>query len=194
MSWAKAAVSGRAPLAGLRHTATLVGERLYIRRDGLWHLSRHARARHRSAQLDVDHRGPGRPSLAHGTRRPWSATTSSSLVASAAVDRSMTFVVLHTVWRVSSSTASFGPSRGEWAWRRQRGGGAIAAAIVDTKVFFFGGHDGKACLNDVHVLVTMELEAARRQGRPTPTAARLVHDDDRRVEACTDAARRRRRP
>ena len=33
-----------------------------------------------------------------------------------------------------------------------------ASALVDTKVFFFGGHDGKQCLNDVHVL---DVSAAR---------------------------------
>ena len=30
MNWSKAAVSGRAPLAGSRHTATLVGDKLFI--------------------------------------------------------------------------------------------------------------------------------------------------------------------
>ena len=30
MNWSKAAVSGRAPLAGSRHTATLVGDRLFV--------------------------------------------------------------------------------------------------------------------------------------------------------------------
>ena len=44
-----------------------------------------------------------------------------------------------------------------------------AAAIVDTKVFFFGGHDGKQCLNDVHVLVTMNWRTLNvKGGRPNP--------------------------
>ena len=30
-----------------------------------------------------------------------------------------------------------------------------ASAIVGTKIVLFGGHDGKQCLNDLHVLVTM---------------------------------------
>lgn len=30
MSWSKAAVSGRSPLAGSRHTASLVGDKLYV--------------------------------------------------------------------------------------------------------------------------------------------------------------------
>merc|ERR1719197_1766255 len=44
-----------------------------------------------------------------------------------------------------------------------------ASALVDTKVFFFGGHDGKACLNDVHVLVTMNWRTLQvKGGRPNP--------------------------
>ena len=44
-----------------------------------------------------------------------------------------------------------------------------AAALVGTKVFIFGGHDGKTCLNDVHVLVTMNWATlGAKGGRPSP--------------------------
>ena len=44
-----------------------------------------------------------------------------------------------------------------------------AATLVGTKVFIFGGHDGKACLNDVHILVTMNWRCVNTKGgRPSP--------------------------
>ena len=44
-----------------------------------------------------------------------------------------------------------------------------ASALVGTKVFVFGGHDGKTCLNDVHILVTMNWRVVpAKGGRPNP--------------------------
>ena len=40
---------------------------------------------------------------------------------------------------------------------------------MGTKIFIFGGHDGKSCLNDVHILVTMNWRAVEAKGgRPNP--------------------------
>lgn len=50
-----------------------------------------------------------------------------------------------------------------------------ASALVDSKIFIFGGHDGKTCLNDVHVLVTMNWAEVGQFELPWTLAALTTH-------------------
>lgn len=44
-----------------------------------------------------------------------------------------------------------------------------ATALVGSKMFIFGGHDGQTCMNDVHILVTMNWSRVDCRGaRPSP--------------------------
>ena len=91
MNWSKAAVSGRPPVAGSRHTTTLAGDKLYVLGASDSGTFRDVHA------LDIEtltwspvEAGGSRRSRARGTPRRWSGATSWSSEAWAAAGRSTT--------------------------------------------------------------------------------------------------------
>lgn len=164
MNWSKAAISGRAPLAGSRHTASLVKERLFVfgATDGGTFKYLHildADALH-WAQAEADGQAPISRS------RHTANLVGKNLVIFGGVGGGRPLndlFVMHT-------------DGGSMFWTEPSVNGVPPSArvghtatLVGTKVFFFGGHDGKTCLNDVHVLVMMNWRDVQcTGGRPNP--------------------------
>ena len=167
MAWNKAAVSGRAPLAGSRHTASLVGEKLYVfgATDSGTFRDMHV--------LDIDAltwtqvSAEGKAPISRSRHTATLVGRNLLVFGGVGGGRPLNdLFVLHTAG---------GSTHGQF-WTEPPANGVPptqrvghASAMVDTKVFFFGGHDGKACLNDVHVLVTMNWRVLNAKGgRPNP--------------------------
>ena len=165
MNWSKAAVSGRAPLAGSRHTATLVGDRLFVfgASDSGTFKDLHV--------LDIDAlswqqvEAEGQAPIARSRHTATLVGKNLLLFGGVGGGRPLhDLFVMHT-----------GTKEGMF-WTEPPANGVPpsarvghASALVDTKVFIFGGHDGKTCLNDVHVLVTMNWKQLQpKGGRPNP--------------------------
>lgn len=167
MAWTKAVVSGRAPLAGSRHTATLVGDRLYIfgATDSGTFRDMHV--------LDIDAltwmqiAADGQAPISRSRHTATLVGRNLLVFGGVGGGRPLNdLFVLHT---------ASGGTTGQF-WTEPPANGVPpssrvghASALVDTKVFFFGGHDGKQCLNDIHVLVTMNWRTLSvKGGRPNP--------------------------
>ena len=163
----QAAVSGRAPLAGSRHTATLVGDRLYVfgATDSGTFRDMHV--------LDIDAltwtqiAAEGQAPISRSRHTATLVGRNLLIFGGVGGGRPLNdLFVLHTASGSLSGQFWTEPAANGVAPNQRIG---HAAAIVDTKVFFFGGHDGKQCLNDVHVLVTMNWRTLNvKGGRPNP--------------------------
>ena len=162
MNWSKAAVSGRPPVAGSRHTTTLVGGRLLVlgASDSGTFKDFHALDIEALSWLPVD--ASGQAPIARS--RHTSTLVGKNLVCFGGVGGGRP---LNDLFVMHTSSPYWTEPQVNGVAPTQRVG--HAATLVGTKVFIFGGHDGKACLNDVHILVTMNWRCvSTKGGRPSP--------------------------
>ena len=162
MNWSKAAVSGRPPVAGSRHTTTLAGDKLYVLGASDSGTFRDVHA------LDIETltwspvEAGGQPPIARS--RHTSTLVGRNLVVFGGVGGGRPLNDLY-VMHAGSLFWTEPPVNGIAPTQRV----GHTATLVGTKVFIFGGHDGRVCLNDVHILVTMNWRAVNTKGgRPTP--------------------------
>lgn len=188
MSWARANHGGRAPVAGSRHTVTLVeGEQLFVfgASDSGSFADFHV--------LDLE-------SLT------WSMVTAGGSAPTARARHTATLVgrnlvlfggvgggrplndvfVMHTA----------GGNLREVSWTEPPTNGLMpnarvghATALVGCRMVVFGGHDGQMCMNDVHVLVTMNWSAIQCKGaRPSPRLSCTMTTVDKKIYMVGGAA------
>ena len=164
MTWSKAAVSGRAPVAGSRHTTTLVGERLLVlgASSGGTFKEMHV--------LDIDAlawqpiEGDGQAPIARS--RHTSTLVGKDLLCFGGVGGGRPLNDLYVLQTGGKGLYWTEPPVNGVPPNPRVG---HASALVGTKMFVFGGHDGKTCLNDVHILVTMNWRVVpAKGGRPNP--------------------------
>ena len=168
---AQATTSGRVPIAGSRHTATLVGDKLFVlgATDSGTFRDLHV--------LDIDSlswqriEAAGQAPISRSRQTATLVGKNLLIFGGVGGGRPLNDLFVlhaggeHTFWTEP-------PANGLTPVARV----GHAAALVGTKIFIFGGHDGKSCLNDVHSEPLPTVNDRYRRYRPLPTATPTVTD------------------